>query len=63
MEHIKLLSSNSITQLQNVQNELRVIVSMSNHSKMLITEYNTNFLKNVITNSIQQLQLIQKEIS
>lgn len=63
MDHIKLLSSNSITQLQNVQNELRVIISMSNHSKMLITEYNTNFLKNVISNSILQLQQIQKEIS
>ncbi len=60
---IKLLSSNSITQVQSVITELNVIIKLSNHSKMLITEYNKNYLDNVIDNAIQQLHTIKEELN
>jgi len=60
---VKLLSSNSITQIQSVITELNVIIKLSNHSKMLITEYNQNYLDNVIDNAIEQLDNVKKELS
>jgi len=60
---IKLLSSNSITQIQSVITELNVIIKLSNHSKMLITEYNKNYLENVINNALSQLVDVKKELN
>jgi len=59
---IKLLSSNSITQIQSVITELNVIIKLSNHSKMLITEYNQNYLDNVIDNAMLQLANVKGEL-
>lgn len=58
----RLLSDDSITAIQQIQTELKVIVDIVNQKQIPQTEYIKNFLTNVLNNATISINKIKAEI-